>query len=352
MNKRLVQHTIFWIAYILFEAYLEFAWISSSFAKLTWQGRFKIALTTESMILAIKIPLTYLVIYIIERSYKKRQHLFITVFQIATAFIAALLIYRPLVVYYIFPNIYFEKSPEAWYDLNRGLSAFLDLIFIVGVGFAIKQYRKQLKWIEREKNLVNEKLAAELIFLKSQTNPHFLFNTLNNIYALARKKSDDTADAVLKLSKLLRFMLYESDKENIPFNDELKVIDSYIELEKIRYSDKLEVVYKNDIDNPTQPIAPLILLPFIENAFKHGASENRFSSYIRIDVKLKEGQLYFMVENSKSITDHEEKGKKIGLVNVRRQLELMYPEHQLTIENETDMFRILLNINLLNHASI
>ena len=115
---------------------------------------------------------------------------------------------------------------------------------------------------------MRKKLETELQFLKSQTNPHFLFNTLNNIYALARKKSDSTADAVMKLSKLLRFMLYESQKKFISITDEIQVLDDFIELEKIRYGEKLQLIFNKSIDNESHPIAPLILLPFVENAFK------------------------------------------------------------------------------------
>ncbi|MGB3528889.1 MAG: histidine kinase, partial [Saprospiraceae bacterium] len=199
---------------------------------------------------------------------------------------------------------------------------------------------------------LRKKLETELQFLKSQTNPHFLFNTLNNIYALARKKSDATADVVMKLSKLLRFMLYESQKKYISISDEIQVLDDFIELEKIRYGEKLQLNFKKSIDNESHPIAPLILLPFVENAFKHGASESRFDPFINIDLKLDHSMLCFKIENSNSQDYATIKSENIGLNNIRRQLELLYPEHKLEIDNKNNTFSVSLKINLDKDASV
>lgn len=352
MPKRIIQHVAFWLSYLLFESYVEFAWISSSFATLSWQQRFLIALSTESLILLVKVPLTYVVIQIVQRFLQKQKNWLLMILSIAASFFLAIAVYRPIVVYFIFPYIYHETSPESLYDLNRCIVAFLDLVFVVGVAFALKQYRYQLKWKQIEKNLVNEKLAAELNFLKAQTNPHFLFNTLNNIYALARKKSDHTADVVMKLSKLLRFMLYESKKDTIPLADEVQVLDNYIELERMRYGDKLDLRFSREIDDERQPIAPLILLPFVENAFKHGASESRFHSYITIELRVKQNLLSFSIRNSKNDEPVNISPEKIGLNNIRRQLELLYPDHTLEIESTHNSFAVSLNLNLHHHATL
>ncbi|MFT3908241.1 MAG: histidine kinase [Ferruginibacter sp.] len=352
MNKRIFHHIVFWFLYLMFEVYVEFAWIRSSFAKLSWQHVYFIALSTELLTLVIKIPLSYCIIYMIRQFYEKQKSILLMAGCILGAFIVAVLIYRPVVVYIIYPYLYHEKSPESLYNINRCINSFLDLIFIVGVAFALKQYRYQLKWREIEKSLTTQKLTAELNFLKAQTNPHFLFNTLNNIYALARKKSDDTADVVMKLSKLLRFMLYESQKTTIPIIDEIHVLDDYIELEKIRYDEKLKLTFTKSMDNESQMIAPLILLPFVENAFKHGASESRFSSYINIGLKLQQGELFFFIENSKSENLVIVQPENIGLNNIRRQLELLYPDHNLDIESNANRFTVSLKINLDKHASV
>jgi LytS/YehU family sensor histidine kinase len=228
----------------------------------------------------------------------------------------------------------------------------MDIGFVSGVAIAMKLLRMQLGGKDREKNLLRDKLEAELKFLRHQTNPHFLFNTLNNIYALARKKSDNTAEVVMKLSKLLRFMLYESKNDLITISEELKILDDYLELERIRYSERLTIVFNKAIDDDQQKIAPLLLLPFIENAFKHGASESRFDSFIHIDIRLQQGSLTFGIENTKENGDATEVVDNIGLGNVRRQLELMYKEYDLTVENQNNLFRVQLVLNLNSHAKI
>ena len=196
-----------------------------------------------------------------------------------------------------------------------------------------------------------KKLEAELKFLRHQTNPHFLFNTLNNIYALARKRSEHTAEVVMRLSKLLRFILYESKSDLITVADELKILDDYIALEKMRY-ERLTIHFQRDIDENTQQIAPLLLLPFVENAFKHGASESRFDSFIRISVQLQKGQLIFNIENTKEGQTSQEIRDNIGLCNVRRQLELMYKEYDLQLQNEPHIFSVRLYINLTSYAQV
>ena len=166
------------------------------------------------------------------------------------------------------------------------------------------------------------------------------------------KKSEHTPDVVMKLSKLLRFMLYESKKERIPLADEIRMLEDYLELEKIRYNERLSIEFTKNIDDPSQDIAPLLLLPFIENAFKHGASETRFDSFIKIDLRLDKGVLYFFIENTKEDTGDVSVTENIGLSNVRRQLELMYSEHTLHIENKKDRFLVHLTLNLTNDATI
>jgi two-component system, LytTR family, sensor kinase len=267
--------------------------------------------------------------------------------------LASILTHRLIVYYYVAPVIYNEAwGEQRLFEVRRMLSAFLDIGFAASLAVAMKLLRMYWMGREREKGLVKEKLEAELKFLRNQTNPHFLFNTLNNIYALARKKSENTADVVLKLSKLLRFMLYESRKDRIPLADEIRMVEDYLELEKIRYNQRLSIEFSKQLDDPSHDIAPLLLLPFIENAFKHGASETRFNSFIRIDIRLEKGVLYFFVENTKDDTGETGVTENIGLSNVRRQLELMYNEHTLQVENKKDRFIVNLTINLLSDAAI
>jgi two-component system, LytTR family, sensor kinase len=356
MNRnRIGLHIVFWLAYFLFEVYVEFAWIrvSTTYKDYAFSRQLFMASGYEITIFLVKVPLTYFFLYLITNLGSSIKKTWIVVSIAIISFAGATILHRLLTTKVVLLYIYNDPANAALlFDIRRLIYSSIDLAFIIGVAVAIKQYRLHRKSVEREKGLVKEKLEAELKFLRNQTNPHFLFNTLNNIYALARKKSDQTADVVLKLSKLLRFMLYESHRNSITIAEELRVLNDYIELEKIRYNERLTVGFTRSIDSEIQPIAPLILLPFVENAFKHGASEARFDSFIYIDVQLQQGQLIFKIENSKDDDGEKKIMENIGLTNVRRQLELMYPEHCLTIENEINFFKITLTVNLLKHATV
>ena len=150
----------------------------------------------------------------------------------------------------------------------------------------------------------------------------------------------------MKLSKLMRFMLYEASSPQILLVDELKLIEDYISLEKLRYADRLSVEYRKKIDNPGQRIAPLLLIHFVENAFKHGAGESRFDSFIVIDVVLENGLLTAAISNTKETDLIPVSAKPIGLDNIKRQLELLYPRHSLTFVNNQSHFSVQLTIHL------
>jgi LytS/YehU family sensor histidine kinase len=196
-----------------------------------------------------------------------------------------------------------------------------------------------------------EKQQAELNYLKSQTNPHFLFNTLNNIYSLARDKSDLAPESILRLSKILRFMLYETSGEYIAIEQELKIIVDYIALEKLRYDDSLRVNFNHDIEDMKQALPPLLLIPLVENAFKHGVSETRNQPFVDIHLSANKRQLTFLVKNSTEAFSGEGKVKEnIGLSNLRRQLELLYSDYDLSVQQTESVFTATLKINLASHV--
>ncbi|WP_442587881.1 sensor histidine kinase [Pedobacter sp. AW31-3R] len=198
-----------------------------------------------------------------------------------------------------------------------------------------------------------EKIALESSFLKSQVNPHFLFNTLNNIYALSLKKSAQTPVIIEKLESLLHYMLYECKAELVPLADEFTFTNSYIALEKLRHKeDSCTVTTKISGDTTDKYIAPLLLINFLENAFKHGTKTSFGKSWITMDIQLSEGSMHFNLQNSKPLqvipgsTAVEYTGG-IGLKNVRRRLQILYPgKHTLQIVNRKDRFEIDLNIRL------
>jgi two-component system, LytTR family, sensor kinase len=196
-----------------------------------------------------------------------------------------------------------------------------------------------------------EKQAAELNYLKSQTNPHFLFNTLNNIYALARDKNDLAPESILRLSKILRFMLYETGGEYIAIEQEVKIINDYIALEKLRYDESLRINFNYDVEDMKQALPPLLLIPLVENAFKHGASETRSHPFVDIHLSVNKRQLIFLVKNSaETFSEQGSIRENIGLSNLRRQLQLLYTDYDLTVKQADSVFTANLKINLASHV--
>jgi LytS/YehU family sensor histidine kinase len=224
--------------------------------------------------------------------------------------------------------------------------SFLSILFF-GVIKYTYDYRK-LK--ETAQKLRIEKQEAELNYLKSQTNPHFLFNTLNNIYSLARDKSDLAPESILRLSKILRFMLYETGGDYIALEQELKVIDDYIALERLRYDDSLTVNFNHDVEDMKQALPPLLLIPLVENAFKHGVSETRNHPFISIHLSIRDRQLILLVKNSAEASTGGSVRENIGLSNLKRQLELLYKEYNLSIQPGPSVFTATLKINLASHV--
>lgn len=350
--KRVLLHVIFWVVYLCQDVLLIFL-LNTSRLQLSHGKDLMLAIENSGVILLPKLFFTYFMLYIIlnkvvQSGIQKKE----IVYSLFTL-IASLLLYRALSVYFVDRVIYNWKGSNTPFFYPLGfLVALMDLGFASGAAIAIKQVRLQLISKEREKDLIREKLEAELKYLRYQTHPHFLFNTLNNIYGLARKKSDQTPEVVMKLSKLLRFMLYETAKPSIKIGDEIKMLCDYIELEKIRYGGRLTIKFIREIDDEAEQISPLLLLPFVENAFKHGASESRFNAYIHIDLKLQDGILHFHIENTQEGVENAEINENIGLRNVKRQLELMYKEYELLVKSEASLFKVCLTINLKSDAKI
>ena len=333
---------------------LIYLWDKGSLSKLSISHQLIVAICNSLSSLIPKALFSYYVLYynlpkLLNSKPDRKKYIAL----LMLALVATIFFYRAIGVYFVNPVIYKRALDFGPYFSGMWfLNMLMDIGFASGAAIMIKQFRLQLADKEKEKNLIRDKLETELKFLRNQTNPHFLFNTLNNIYALARKKSDETADVVMKLSKLLRFMLYESKNEQIKISDEIKILDDYIELERIRYNERLTVSFLREVDNENEQIAPLLLIPFVENAFKHGASESRFESFIHLDMKLQNGILEFYIENTKEQNGKKLNNENIGLTNVRRQLELLYKEHEVSVERDSTVFKVFLKINLRSYANL
>jgi LytS/YehU family sensor histidine kinase len=207
-----------------------------------------------------------------------------------------------------------------------------------------------LKGQNQKQELRNETLQSELKFLKSQINPHFLFNTLNSLYALTLKKSDLAPEIVLRLSEMMRYMLYECNEKQVPLEKEVNYLMNYLELEKLRHGNKLDVKLNISGQINHQKIAPLMFIPFVENSFKHGVSHHIAKGFVNINIEAEDQQLDLTIENSKNPTMPSTSLKKsggIGLANIKRRLELLYPnQYQLNISEQPNTYSVTLKINL------
>jgi two-component system LytT family sensor kinase len=221
-------------------------------------------------------------------------------------------------------------------------------IFLIMSSTALRVIADKIKQQQTVRETETENLKTELSFLRSQVSPHFMFNVLNNMVALARKKSDLLEPSLIKLSSLLRYMLYETDEDKVLVEKEIEYLKSYIELQSQRFGKKVEIVSEFEPVTDGHIIEPMLLIPFVENAFKHGTGLVA-NAQITISLKLADGQLHFQVRNRYNETVQWEKDKTsgIGLTNVKRRLNLLYPDsHTLRIDREGGWFSVLLKLNL------
>ncbi|PQB06846.1 histidine kinase [Polaribacter filamentus] len=226
----------------------------------------------------------------------------------------------------------------------EGFVEFIAFYFIVLFITISYWLFKQIKSIIR---LKNEKAQTELMHLKSQVNPHFFFNMLNNLYGLVAKDSKKAQELILKLSDMMRYSIYEGQKETVLLSEEITYLQNYIELHKMRYHKTIDVQFKIDIKENDFQIMPLLFIILLENAFKHGVENLRNNAYVHIDMKTENNQINFDIENNFDNTIINEQGG-IGMNNLRRRLELVYPKsHTLTITKTDTVYKAQLNIRKL-----
>ena len=240
-----------------------------------------------------------------------------------------------------------RATSSPWHTMKFIASAMP--YFTAFIGSALFEIARFAKQKEKEAaDFRSEKLEAEMKFLKSQFNPHFLFNALNNIYTLTVIQSDKAPDNLLKLSGMLRYMLYECKAETVPLGKEIEYLRHFIDLHLLKDSRGLNVEVELDESRPDLKIAPMLFIPFVENAFKHSRIEDLKNGWIKIRLATADHSVTFEVKNSlpkEGFTKDKVGG--IGLKNVRRQLELLYPEHhELSIRENGDAFEVSLKINL------
>lgn len=259
-----------------------------------------------------------------------------------------------IVTTFVLSRIFLKLSdfnPDNLVNINPALikiepviraNTFLMLIIsiLASISLTINNHLRQLE---------KEKLVAQISSLKSQINPHFLFNTLNNIYATAIDASPRTADMIEKLSQMMRYTMKETQNDFVPLEEEINYLNNFIELQKLRLESKIKFDYTIEGDFTELQIAPMLLIPFVENAFKHGVNSEQ-NSNIRINIKANESELHFLIANNKVNiqSDLRENSSGLGIENTKHRLALIYPsKHLLTIKETENDFIVSLHINLL-----
>lgn len=335
LNNRVASHIIFWGSIFICTFFLWYG------ASQPWR-----ALQLTSWQVSVKILIVYLNFYWLMPRYLYTRKYLLYGAGLMLVFALGVALYRAQWV------LLFDRPRFLYWD-TIGWS--MDALNIISPVIMFSGGIKLLKnwYLDREKKaaLEQQKLATELNYLKGQIHPHFFFNTLNNLYALTLQKSDDAPTTVLKLSQMMHYMLYDAATETVPLSKEIQNIQNYIELERIRYGTRLDLSFNVTGQVEGKHIAPLILLPFVENAFKHGTSNEHRECWITIDLKVKDHLLMFKVENSVNTSNKPGNllGYKsgIGLKNVKRRLELLYPSrHQLGIVKEAEAHWVDLKLEL------
>jgi len=231
---------------------------------------------------------------------------------------------------------------------QRDFISIIVLIMMLGVNLGIKQYFRQKGDRKKMAELERQNLEQQLEYLKYQINPHFFMNTLNNIHALVDIDPEKAKHTILELSKMMRFVLYEGNKQGVPLDREIAFLQNYITLMKLRYTDKVRITVNVPEQLPSKDVPPLMLITFVENAFKHGVSY-RQESFIEIYLKTENNNLDFSCRNSR-IPASEDKHGGVGLTNVKQRLDLIYgKDYKLEITDEPDVYGVRLTIPLLQN---
>lgn len=345
LQNRVLSHILFWLAVLLAAPFF-----SELNGDNTWE-----AFIYRAVGLPMKILAAYtLVYYQIPTFLQKGKYV-----QFILSFMLSLYVFCVL---YRINNVYIAETltgdtvikESIWEIITQPyftIGVYLFRVYFFGFLFL---FIKIVKNRAEEKNqielLYKEKAVSELNFLKAQIHPHFLFNTLNNLYALTLDKSDKAPKVVEKLSEMLDYMLYQGNDERVPIQREIDLIQNFIDLEMLRYGDRLALTFDQKIEDTSAEIAPLVLLSIVENAFKHGASGAIGKPKIDISLQVSAGILYFRVFNTKPFTpqkDEQNYRGGIGAKNIQRQLELIYPNrYTWEVQEGKDSYEVQLQIEL------
>jgi LytS/YehU family sensor histidine kinase len=301
--------------------------------------------------LLAQMPAAYILAYVIVPLIYRQKYAQAFIYFLVSAYVICVLS-RFEVIYFEEP--FFGKAKkstetpvEILTDLPKLIYVYFFRLFSVAFIFMfLKLLKDQLAIQKHTLSLEKEKAETELRLLKTQLNPHFLFNTLNNIYSLSLSNSNKTSASIGRLSEILDYILYRCNTMFVPLSGEIALLNNYIGLEKLRYDERLKVNFKTEIGREIE-IAPLILISIVENAFKHGAGDDMGSPVINIDLLVNDGSFKFKVSNSFTPKPQTDENTNIGLPNLKKQLELIYPKtHTLVVEQTSDFFTVTLTVDL------
>ena len=335
LTKRVVYHSIFWLGLLLLLILIEGI-----------QQGFFFTLGNEVInVLFFAVIVYFNLFYLIPNYLTKKRFLTYCGLLILSAIILTPL--KVIIFYFKFSNL-----PQAQADLIRDQNWYFLITFLIaGSSTIFKIVTDWARDLREKQELQTQTMQSELRFLKSQINPHFLFNTLNNLYALTLKKSDKAPEIVIKLSEMMRYMLYECNEKRVLLSKEVNYLKNYLDLERLRQGKNVEINFNVKGDVSDQKIAPLMFIPFLENSFKHGLNNHIKQGFVNIDLDIKDNVVNLFIENSKPETlplqDHKRKSGGIGLVNVKRRLNLLYPEqYKLEIGDNPKTYSVTLKIEL------
>lgn len=337
LTMRLVYHSLFWLVILALLIAVDLLFSGGSFGFVLSNQLINVVMYG----LLVYFNIFYLIPYYLTQ---KKFLTYTGLFLLAIATIAPL---KTIVFFFKFSGY-----PDAQNQLVENLNlSFLPAFAIASASTIFKVFTDWVRQLRERQELETQNMQSELRFLKSQINPHFLFNTLNNLYALTLKKSDLAPEIVLKLSEMMRYMLYECNEKRVLLSKEVQYLQNYLDLEKLRQGKNVEITLEVSGALADQKIAPLMFIPFVENSFKHGLNNQISQGFVRIRLLVESKAIWLDVENSKAemmaFKDPSRPSGGIGLVNVRRRLDLVYPNrYRLSIDDNPKTYCVHLEISL------
>ena len=336
-SQIILIHIFYWV-YITFQSIV-----------ITMQARGNGSIYMKEFVIWIAVSFIFFYAFYITLPYFFRlKKIFISI-TICIGIIAMMTLIKEVLFYYLFKNKILETMAQENITLNiqsflyQLRNTFVNSIYAVLIYILIEW----IKSMKQQAELISQKQTSELALLRSQVSPHFLFNTLNNIDSLIARDPDKASESVIKLSEIMRYMIYDTSSDNVPVSKEIEYLESYISLQRLRLKDPEYISFKINNPQSSKPIAPMIFVSFIENAFKHGFKQMP-SPGIIISLDVQENSIFFSCINyyKKDETVIKDKTSGIGLANVKRRLELIYPnKHTLKISNENNIFTVQLTLN-------